>query len=201
MPERRLPVRAGVVGSPLVVQPVKYVPLGYDAYGPNGPKAFAGLDWGSVRVGAPGSTKRFFCVNYGPKDMVVEFAPWLDPDPKNPKDNDVSAASATLRLDEVGGRVGVDIEGRGRMCQRVGPFKLAPAPAGPVIVPKRGGYVGFAVEYWYGGTRAKRFVGSVVGTQRVADTEVVESDRPLTLELGCAKTKLRVGGVDGGDDF
>ena len=200
VPERRLPVRAGVVGSPLVVQPVKYVPLGYDAYGPNGPKAFAGLDWGSVRVGAPGSAKRFFCVNYGPKDMVVEFAPWLDPDPKNPKDNDVSAASATLKLDEVGGRVGVDIEGRGRMCQRVGPFKLAPAPAGPVIVPKRGGYVGFAVEYWYGGTRAKRFVGSVVGTQRVADTEVVESDRPLTLELGCAKTKLRVGGVDGGDD-
>ena len=41
------------------------------------------------------------------------------------------AALATLNLDEVGGRVGVDIVGKGRMCQRVGPFKLKPAPAGP----------------------------------------------------------------------
>jgi len=200
MPERRLPVRAGITGSPLVVQPVRYSPMGYDAYGPKGPKRFAGLDWGSVRVGAPGSTKRFFCVNYGPKDMVVEFQPWLDPDPKNPKDADVPAALATLNLDEIGGRVGVDIVGKGRMCQRVGPFKLVPAPAGPglVTVPKRGGCVGFEVEYRYSGTRAKRFVGSVVGTQRVADHEAVEPE--LTLELGCAKTKLRVGGVDGDGD-
>jgi len=41
----------------------------------------AGLAWGAVAVGAPASTKRFFCVNTGPRDMEVEFTPWIDPDP------------------------------------------------------------------------------------------------------------------------
>ena len=40
-----------------------------------------GLAWGAVAVGAPASSKRFFCVNTGPRDMEVEFTPWIDPDP------------------------------------------------------------------------------------------------------------------------
>ena len=66
LPDRTLPVRAGIVGSPLVVQPTKHVPMGYAAEGPRVTSVF-GLDWGAVPVHSPPTSKRFWCATAGPR--------------------------------------------------------------------------------------------------------------------------------------
>mgnify|MGYP001979337509 CR=1 FL=1 len=105
LPARRIPVRAGVAGSPLEVRPTRHAPAGASAARLrvgretgndvtegdsrkviHGPSPAFGLDWGEVPVGERVPAKRFFCVNRGPFDAEVAFAPWLNPVP-----GDVSA--------------------------------------------------------------------------------------------------------------
>ena len=77
--ERALPVRAGVVGTPLVVQSTRQAPAGYAASHPRPSATAVGLSWGATPVGAEATSKRFYCLNTGPRDMEVTFQPWVDP--------------------------------------------------------------------------------------------------------------------------
>ena len=199
LPERTLPVRAGIVGSPLVVQPTKHAPMGYAAKGPRVKPVF-GLDWGAVPVHSPATSKRFWCVNRGPADMEVEFTPWLNPAPDDPSAyfagnaDGVVCATTALVVDEIAGRVEVKVSGGGIMCARRGPFRVS--PSGPVTIPGNGGRAGFEVEYDYHGAKPREFVGSVVSRQRLArknggsngGSNGDSNDPKLRLELGCATT-------------
>ena len=191
LPDRTLPVRAGIVGSPLVVQPTKHVPMGYAAEGPRVTSVF-GLDWGAVPVHSPPTSKRFWCVNRGPADMEVEFTPWLNPAPDDPSayfagnTDGVVCATTALVVDEIAGRVDVKVSGAGIMCARRGPFRVS--PSGPVTIPGNGGRAEFEVEYEYHGKRPREFVGAVVSRQRLAREDGDSNDPKLRLELGCATT-------------
>ena len=205
LPARRIPVRAGVAGSPLEVRPTRHAPAGASAARLgvgrrgnesvnesviHGPSPAFGLDWGEVPVGERVPAKRFFCVNRGPFDAEVAFTPWLNPVP-----GDVSAyyagdeaetrcASVRLVPDEIGGVVEVRVVGMGVMCARRGPFRVV--PSGPTLVPKNGGVVEFVVSYEYEGDKPRVFVGSVVskcrllphsdGSSRDSSTERVRLD-------------------------
>ncbi|EEH60283.1 uncharacterized protein MICPUCDRAFT_50355 [Micromonas pusilla CCMP1545] len=191
LPERALPVRAGITGSPLIVQPTKIVPAGYAATAPRPPKlkVFA-LDWGEKETGAPAVSKRFYCVNKGPHDMTVNFEAWLSP--PDPDLNGVTCALTKLIVDEDAEFVSVDILGQGEKCGEKGPFTVV--PSGDVVVPKLGGQRQFEVTYSYRG-KPRKFVGAVVGTHSVRGPGA-NANRGLKLELGCAATKNRVGDVD-----
>ena len=196
LPDRTLPVRAGIVGSPLVVQPTKHVPMGYAAEGPRVTSVF-GLDWGAVPVHSPPTSKRFWCVNRGPADMEVEFTPWLNPAPDDPSayfagnTDGVVCATTALVVDEMAGRVDVKVSGAGIMCARRGPFRVS--PSGPVTIPGNGGRAEFEVEYEYHGKRPREFVGAVVSRQRLAREDGDSNDPKLRLELGCATTTATTG--------
>jgi len=215
LPARRIPVRAGVAGSPLEVRPTRHAPAGASAARLrvgretgndvtrsviHGPSPAFGLDWGEVPVGERVPAKRFFCVNRGPFDAEVAFAPWLNPVP-----GDVSAyyagdeaetrcASVRLVPDEIGGVVEVRVVGMGVMCARRGPFRVT--PEGPTLVPKNGGVVEFCVSYAYEGVAPRAFVGSVVSKIRLLphsnvdvrnDGSRVDSGTPrVRLEMGSA---------------
>jgi hypothetical protein len=220
LPARRIPVRAGVAGSPLEVRPTRHAPAGASAARLrvgretgndftegasgcvrsviHGPSPAFGLDWGEVPVGERVPAKRFFCVNRGPFDAEVAFAPWLNPVP-----GDVSAyyagdeaetrcASVRLVPDEIGGVVEVRVVGMGVMCARRGPFRVT--PEGPTLVPKNGGVVEFCVSYAYEGDAPRAFVGSVVSKIRLlphSDVDVrndgsVDSGQRVRLEMGSA---------------
>ena len=179
LPARHITVTAGVAGSPLEVRQTKHVPAGLPRRGGGGAAGVAatvhgaspvfGLDWGETPVGAGALTKRFFVVNRGPHDAQVEFIPWLNPIPDDPsvyysgEERDTVCASVSLAPDEIGGRVEVNVVGRGVMCARRGPFTVS--PSGPVFVPKNGGQVQFEVAYSYKGQTPRHFVGSVVSKQ------------------------------------
>jgi hypothetical protein len=193
LPKRRIPVRAGVQGSPLEVRPTRHAAVGASsallegtrrrdsgaksnqvALDPviHGPSPAFCLDWGETPVGATSVlSKRFFCVNRGPFDAEVEFTPWLNPIPSDKSayyagdEAETTCASVRLVPDEIAGNVEVRVVGRGIMCARRGPFRVK--PEGPVIVAKNGGVAEFVVEYFYKGTKPRRFVGSVVSKQRL----------------------------------
>ena len=198
--ERTLPIRAGVVGSPLIVQSTRQAPAGYAASHPRPAGVPVSLAWGAVPVGAPAGTKRFYCVNTGPRDMEVTFQPWVDPDPSfeeeggggGERGGEVRCAYTKMEIDEGTGTVSLHVTGGGVMCQDEGPFRVV--PTGPVVIKANGGCEGFAVEYAYAvpGGKPRRFLGSVVGQHKLAG-EGWDESKGLTLELGCAATKYRVG--------
>ena len=187
LPVRRIAVRVGVAGSPLEVRATKYVPKGLPTTGTSnymtlgnsstkpvihGSSPTFGLDWGEVPVGVDNKlTKRFYVTNRGPFDAEVEWTPWLNPIPKDTSkyyagdEDETVCAAVNLVLDEIAGRVEVNIVGRGVMCARRGPFSVS--PSGPVFVPRNGGTVTFEVSYKYKGAKPRTFVGSVVSKQRL----------------------------------
>ena len=149
--------------------------------------------------------------------MEVHFVPWLDPDPSGEDvgagsdegaDEDrhpggstsggrgggeVRCAYTLMEVDEAAGTVSLCVTGGGTMCGEDGPFKVT--PAGPVVIPASGGCKGFSVEYAYKG-KPRAFIGSVVGQHKLAGAGGDEG-KGLTLELGCAATRFRVGGHGG----
>ena len=205
LPARRIPVRAGVQGSPLEVRPTRHAAVGASSALAEGTRRLGGLhpkpvihgpspafclDWGEVAVGASlrVSSKRFFCVNRGPFDAEVEFTPWLNPIPSDKSayyagdEAETTCASVRLVPDEIAGNVEVRVVGRGIMCARRGPFRVK--PEGPVIVAKNGGVAEFVVEYFYKGTKPRRFVGSVVSKQRLLSSS--DEEEPVRVEMGSA---------------
>lgn len=185
--ERTLPIRAGVVGTPLIVQSTRQAPAGYAA----SRAAAVGLSWGATPVGAAATAKRFYCLNTGPRDMEVEFQPWVDPSAEDGGElGEVRCAYTKMDIDEASGTVSIHVTGGGIMCAKDGPFKVT--PAGPIVVPANGGCKGFSVEYAYSGGKSRAFMGSVVGQHKLAGTGG-DAAKGLTLELGCAATKARVG--------
>lgn len=195
LPVRRIPVRAGVAGSPLEVRPTRHAPAGASAALVNvgkatvardarrdateatrrvihGPSPAFCLDWGDVPAGDRDvPSKKFFCVNRGPFDAEVEFTPWLNPIPRDKSayyaGDEAESRCASVRLvpDEIAGVVEARVVGRGVMCARRGPFRVE--PSGPTLVPRNGGVVEFAVTYAYAGSAPRAFVGSVVSKQRL----------------------------------
>jgi len=206
LPARHITVTAGVAGSPLEVRQTKHVPAGLPRRGGGGAAGVAatvhgaspvfGLDWGETPVGAGALTKRFFVVNRGPHDAQVEFIPWLNPIPDDPsvyysgEERDTVCASVSLAPDEIGGRVEVNVVGRGVMCARRGPFTVS--PSGPVFVPKNGGQVQFEVAYSYKGQTPRHFVGSVVSKQKLLPSGFGDGGKrlpagaPVTIEWASA---------------
>ena len=189
LPDRTLPVRAGIVGSPLVVQPTKHVPMGYAAEGPRVTSVF-GLDWGAVPVHSPPTSKRFWCVNRGPADMEVEFTPWLNPAPDDPSayfagnTDGVVCATTALVVDEIAGRVDVKVSGRGS-CARGALPRLA---VGPDPSPET---ADAPSSRWSTSTTARDPAsswGAVVSRQRLAREDGDSNDPKLRVELVCATT-------------